>query len=236
MTSPGDGPSHRRCQTSGVDDAGPPDLDNAAVLASRAPGSRWRSPRRGNGSSRRTAGRSRTRSTPTSRDGSSRAPEAPRRRDRCARARGSRRAGAILHQVSAALRAVVGCQKTYVLQLAESGGQFHHVHFHVVPRRADLPDKYGASASRAPRQPGARGRDRRADRGQELALSIRAELARSGPRAVGVASPPTGSASRRGRRTLRPDIPTPRFRRARVRSLPDMRSHLVSDDSMSSAP
>lgn len=86
--------------------------------------------------------------------------------------------GAILHQVSAALRAVVGCQKTYVLQLAESGG-FHHVHFHVVPRRADLPDEY-----RGVRIFGLLGNPALAvvtdERMDELALSIRAELAHSG--------------------------------------------------------
>ncbi len=49
--------------------------------------------------------------------------------------------GPLLWSVSAALRAVVGCEKTYVLQLAESDG-FRHVHFHVVPRRADLPDAF----------------------------------------------------------------------------------------------
>jgi len=53
----------------------------------------------------------------------------------------ARELGPLLRAVSAALRAVVGCEKTYVLQLAESEG-FNHVHFHVVPRRADLPDAY----------------------------------------------------------------------------------------------
>ena len=49
--------------------------------------------------------------------------------------------GPLLRGASAALRAVVGCDKTYVLQLAESEG-FQHVHFHVVPRGRDLPDAY----------------------------------------------------------------------------------------------
>lgn len=49
--------------------------------------------------------------------------------------------GPLLCAASAALRAVVGCEKTYVLQLAESAG-FNHVHFHVVPRRADLPEAF----------------------------------------------------------------------------------------------
>jgi len=52
--------------------------------------------------------------------------------------------GPLLRGASAALRAVVGCAKTYVLQLAESEG-FHHVHFHVVPRGRDLPDAYVGS-------------------------------------------------------------------------------------------
>jgi diadenosine tetraphosphate (Ap4A) HIT family hydrolase len=53
----------------------------------------------------------------------------------------ARELGPMLRGVSAALRAVVGCEKTYVLQLAESEG-FNHVHFHVVPRRADLPEAF----------------------------------------------------------------------------------------------
>ena len=45
--------------------------------------------------------------------------------------------GTLLRGVTAALRDVVGCEKTYVLLLAESEG-FQHVHFHVVPRHAGL--------------------------------------------------------------------------------------------------
>ncbi|HET8680435.1 MAG TPA: HIT family protein [Micromonosporaceae bacterium] len=41
-------------------------------------------------------------------------------------------------RLSRALRAVTGCVKTYVAQFAEAEG-FSHVHFHVVPRMADLP-------------------------------------------------------------------------------------------------
>ncbi|MFE2603465.1 hypothetical protein ACFXDI_08970 [Streptomyces mirabilis] len=33
---------------------------------------------------------------------------------------------------------MTGCLKTYVVQFAESEG-FAHVHFHIVPRMADLP-------------------------------------------------------------------------------------------------
>jgi diadenosine tetraphosphate (Ap4A) HIT family hydrolase len=40
-------------------------------------------------------------------------------------------------RLSRALQRVLGCQKTYVAQFAESQG-FTHVHFHIVPRPADL--------------------------------------------------------------------------------------------------
>jgi diadenosine tetraphosphate (Ap4A) HIT family hydrolase len=40
-------------------------------------------------------------------------------------------------RLSRALHAVLGCTKTYVAQFAEAG-RFPHVHFHVVPRMADL--------------------------------------------------------------------------------------------------
>jgi len=45
--------------------------------------------------------------------------------------------GPILRSASAALRSVVGCEKTYVMLFAEATG-FGHVHFHIVPRAADL--------------------------------------------------------------------------------------------------
>lgn len=41
--------------------------------------------------------------------------------------------GALLSGVSSALRAVVRCEKTYVILFAEQQG-FAHLHFHVVPR------------------------------------------------------------------------------------------------------
>ncbi|MCW3839472.1 HIT family protein [Micromonospora yasonensis] len=41
-------------------------------------------------------------------------------------------------RLSRALQAVTGCAKTYVVQFAEAEG-FGHVHFHVIPRPADLP-------------------------------------------------------------------------------------------------
>lgn len=46
--------------------------------------------------------------------------------------------GALIRQVSLALKAVTGCQKTYVIQFAEAA-EHPHVHFHIVPRMADQP-------------------------------------------------------------------------------------------------
>lgn len=46
--------------------------------------------------------------------------------------------GPLLQQVSQALVNVLGCSKTYVITFAETPG-FTHVHFHVVPRDAQLP-------------------------------------------------------------------------------------------------
>ena len=45
--------------------------------------------------------------------------------------------GPVLRAVTSALREVTGCAKTYVALFAEAEG-FGHVHFHVVPRHADL--------------------------------------------------------------------------------------------------
>jgi len=45
--------------------------------------------------------------------------------------------GPLLRGLSAALREVTGCEKTYVALFAEAEG-FGHVHFHVVPRLAGL--------------------------------------------------------------------------------------------------
>jgi diadenosine tetraphosphate (Ap4A) HIT family hydrolase len=47
--------------------------------------------------------------------------------------------GPLLRDLSTALRAVVGCSKTYVMLFAEAPG-FAHLHFHVVPRMPDQPD------------------------------------------------------------------------------------------------
>jgi len=47
--------------------------------------------------------------------------------------------GLLLREVSIALKEVTGCVKTYVVQFAEAA-EHPHVHFHIVPRMADLPD------------------------------------------------------------------------------------------------
>jgi diadenosine tetraphosphate (Ap4A) HIT family hydrolase len=52
--------------------------------------------------------------------------------------------GIFLRRVSGALKDVVGCAKTYVMQFAESAGHTH-VHFHVVPRMADQPEERRAA-------------------------------------------------------------------------------------------
>ena len=49
--------------------------------------------------------------------------------------------GPLVKRVSAALQEVVGCDKTYVVQLAEHRDH-PHVHVHVIPRSADLPDEH----------------------------------------------------------------------------------------------
>ena len=46
--------------------------------------------------------------------------------------------GRILHDLSAALREVVGCVKTYVMLFAEAEG-CGHLHIHLVPRMPDQP-------------------------------------------------------------------------------------------------
>lgn len=48
--------------------------------------------------------------------------------------------GDLLGRLSAALRAVVGCAKTYFMQFSEADG-FTHLHVHVVPRMPDQPDE-----------------------------------------------------------------------------------------------
>lgn len=52
-----------------------------------------------------------------------------------------RELGDLLRFASGALAAEVGCVKTYVMQFAEHPDH-PHVHFHVVPRAADLPETH----------------------------------------------------------------------------------------------
>ena len=47
--------------------------------------------------------------------------------------------GHLLQRTSLALKEVTGCVKTYVMQFAEMA-EHPHVHFHVVPRLADMPE------------------------------------------------------------------------------------------------
>ncbi|MEU7058124.1 HIT family protein [Streptomyces sp. NPDC046197] len=82
--------------------------------------------------------------------------------------------GAWQVELSRALHAVTGCRKTYVVQFAEAEG-FAHVHFHIVPRMADLPAEH--------RGPGVFGLLRRperervtTDQADRVAHSLRAEL------------------------------------------------------------
>jgi diadenosine tetraphosphate (Ap4A) HIT family hydrolase len=49
--------------------------------------------------------------------------------------------GQLLRSTSVALKDVTGCAKTYVLQFAEHP-EHPHVHFHVIPRMADLPEDH----------------------------------------------------------------------------------------------
>lgn len=80
-------------------------------------------------------------------------------------------------RLSRALREVTGCAKTYVVQFAEAEG-FAHVHFHVVPRSADLP-----ADRRGPRVFGYLGRPEEEQvspaEADALAERLRAGLARS---------------------------------------------------------
>ena len=46
--------------------------------------------------------------------------------------------GLLVHRLSRALRAVTGCQKTYLMQFSEAEG-FSHLHVHLVPRLRDHP-------------------------------------------------------------------------------------------------
>lgn len=46
--------------------------------------------------------------------------------------------GPLIQKTSAALKEAVACEKTYVIQFAEAADH-PHVHFHIVPRMADMP-------------------------------------------------------------------------------------------------
>lgn len=48
--------------------------------------------------------------------------------------------GPLLRGASVAIKAVTGCDKTYVMLFAEAAG-FSHLHIHVVPRMDDLPEE-----------------------------------------------------------------------------------------------
>lgn len=49
--------------------------------------------------------------------------------------------GQLIRQTSRALKQVVGCAKTYVIQLAEHP-QHPHVHVHIIPRMATMPPEH----------------------------------------------------------------------------------------------
>jgi len=54
--------------------------------------------------------------------------------------------GQLERRVSLALHAATGCAKTYIVQFAEHP-QHPHVHFHVIPRMAGMPDEARGRAS-----------------------------------------------------------------------------------------
>ena len=82
--------------------------------------------------------------------------------------------GPLVRDASRALCAVVGCAKTYVAMFAEAPG-FAHLHVHVVPRDASMPEEF-----RGPRMFGyLQGPPEdwvSLERRRELALSLRAAL------------------------------------------------------------
>jgi diadenosine tetraphosphate (Ap4A) HIT family hydrolase len=86
--------------------------------------------------------------------------------------------GPLLRAASGALRAVTGCAKTYVAQFAEAAA-FSHVHFHVIPRAADLEERFRGprvfalmGAAEHPEVP--------ADRRDAIALALRHRLVGAG--------------------------------------------------------
>jgi diadenosine tetraphosphate (Ap4A) HIT family hydrolase len=82
--------------------------------------------------------------------------------------------GRLVRDVSAALQAIVDCDKTYVMQFAEHD-EHPHVHVHVVPRARDLPhERQGpriASLLGVPETEAVS-----ADRMNEVALALRRRL------------------------------------------------------------
>ena len=48
--------------------------------------------------------------------------------------------GGLICRLGAALESVTGCVKTYLMQFSEAEG-FSHLHLHLVPRSADLPEE-----------------------------------------------------------------------------------------------
>ena len=49
--------------------------------------------------------------------------------------------GTLLRKTSIVLKKIIKCQKTYIMQFSEAEG-YNHVHFHVVPRMADLSEEF----------------------------------------------------------------------------------------------
>lgn len=52
--------------------------------------------------------------------------------------------GQLIRRTSFALKKVIGCVKTYVAQFAEKV-EHPHVHFHIIPRMADLPEEHNGT-------------------------------------------------------------------------------------------
>jgi diadenosine tetraphosphate (Ap4A) HIT family hydrolase len=83
--------------------------------------------------------------------------------------------GELLGRLSAALRAETGCEKTYVMQYSEAAG-FEHLHVHVVPRMADLPEDARGTAVFRYLGPGAEGEHVGPDDRDAIALRLAARL------------------------------------------------------------
>ena len=83
--------------------------------------------------------------------------------------------GDLLGRLSAALRARLGCPKTYVMQFSEAEG-FGHLHVHLVPRPADLPQDAGGPGVFRYLGPGAEGEPVPEDERDRIALQLAAAL------------------------------------------------------------